>query len=132
MKNFLLILFLLAAGTVSYAQGIKPTDDKLDKVVLAVNLNGLAMANLEMKQELKLTEDQYLRVERVNEERLAKMVEAEQAYASDDVLRTNSLRKIHILCDQSLEEVLDEQQMRQFLELEGRFHMQLISESEGE
>ncbi|RDV13932.1 hypothetical protein DXT99_16635 [Pontibacter diazotrophicus] len=106
------------------------TDDGLDKVVLAVDLDGLAMANLEMKQELKLTEDQYSKVAALNELRFTKMVEAEHTYAANDVLRSNSVRKINIQCDQTLKEVLDEQQMRQFMELEGRFHMQLVSENE--
>lgn len=130
MKNILLLLFFMALAAGTFAQGMSVTDDGLDKVVLAVDLDGLAMANLEMKRELKLSEDQYAKVERVNELRFAKMVEAENAYAANDVLRSNSVRKIHIQCDQTLKEVLDEEQMRQFLELEGRFHMQLVSENE--
>lgn len=132
MKNTLLLLFFLAVGTEMSAQSLKVTDDGLDKVVLAVDLDGLAMANLEMKRELKLTEDQYSEVERVNELRFTKMWEAENSYATNDVLRVSSFRKIHTQYDQTLKEVLDEQQMRQFLELEGRFHMQLISENEEE
>ncbi|WP_162053012.1 hypothetical protein [Pontibacter pamirensis] len=130
MKNTLLILIFLAVVTGSSAQSMGVTDDGLDKVVLAVDLDGLAMANLEMKRELKLTEDQYNKVARVNELRFTKMVEAEHTYAANDILRSNSVRKIHIQCDQTLKDVLDEQQMRQFLELEGRFHMQLMSENE--
>ena len=132
MKNTLLILFFLVLGTAGFAQGLKVTDDNLDKVVLAVELDGIAMANLEMKQELNLSEEQYAKVERANEQRFHKMIEAEQAYAANKILRSNSLRKIHISSDQELKEVLDEEQMRQFLELEGRFFMQLISENEAE
>ncbi|GAB3533235.1 hypothetical protein GCM10027443_18400 [Pontibacter brevis] len=132
MKNTLLTLIFLAVGAVSFAQSVRITDDGLDKVVLATNLDGLAMANLEMKQELNLTEEQFSKVERVNEQRFLQMLEAEQVYTDNEVLRSNSLRRIHVVCDQILKEVLDEQQMRHFLELEGRFHMQLISENEGE
>lgn len=132
MKNTLLILFFLALGTTGFAQGMKVTDDNLDKVVLAVELDGVGMANLEMKQELNLSEEQYAKVERANEQRFLKLAEAEQTYAPNDVLRSTSLRKIHVSSDQALKEVLNEQQLRKYLELEGRFHMQLISENEAE
>lgn len=132
MKKALLVVMLLAVGTLSYAQGLSVTDDGLDKVVLALQLDGLAMANLEMKQELNLTEDQYSQVERINEQRFHKMSEAEGEYRSNEILLSNSIRKIHVLCDQTLRQVLDDQQMSHFLEMEGRFHMQLVTENEGE
>ncbi|MFD2999275.1 hypothetical protein ACFS7Z_02795 [Pontibacter toksunensis] len=132
MKNILLILFFMALGTAGFAQALKVTDDNLDKVVLAVDLDGVGMANLEMKQELNLSEEQFTKVEQANQQRFQKLIEAEHMYAANDVLRSSSLRKIHISSDQKLKEVLSEQQMRQFLELEGRFHMQLITENEAE
>lgn len=132
MKNTLLILIFMALGTTGFAQGMKVTDDNLDKVVLALDMDGISMANLEMKQELNLSEEQYVKVERANEQRFLQLAEAEQTYATNDALRSNSLRKIHVSNDQALKEVLNEQQMRQYLELEGRFHMQLISENEAE
>jgi hypothetical protein len=130
MKKHILILILLAVGAATQAQSLKVTDDKLDRVVLAVNLNGLEMANLEMKQELHLTDEQYSQIERVNEQRFSKMMEAEQMYADNDVLRSKSFNAIKAETDQSLKGVLDAQQMRQFQELEGRFNVQYVSDNE--
>lgn len=128
-KNILLFIMLLL-GTTSYAQHMGLTDDGLDKVVLAVDLDGLAMTNLEMKQVLHLTSDQYSQVERLNEARFQKMLEAEELYAQNEVLRSKTFRSIAMETDQTLKQVLDEQQMRRYLELEGRFNTQFVSEKE--
>lgn len=130
MKKNLLLLILLVTGSASYAQHMKVTDDNLDKIVLSIDLDGLAMANLEMKQELQLTSDQYSQVERLNEERFQRMLEAEQLYAQNDLLRSKTFRTIAVESDQTLKQVLDEQQMRRYLELEGRFNVQFVSENE--
>jgi hypothetical protein len=130
MKKFLLVLTILGVGTVAHAQNLRETDDALDKVVLAMNLDGLAMANLEMKQELRLTEEQYTQIERVNEQRFLKMLEAEQQYAGNEILRSKTFRMINAESDQTLKEVLDAQQMKHFLEMEGRFNVQFVSENE--
>ena len=106
------------------------TDDGLDEVLLAVDLEGPAMANLEMKQVLQLDAEQYSQVERLNEARYQKMLEAEQLYAQNDVQRSKTFRSIAIETDQTLKLVLDEQQMRRYLELEGRFNTQFVSENE--
>ena len=130
MKKHILILVLLAVGAATQAQSLKVTDDKLDKVVLAVSLDGLEMANLEMKQELHLTDEQYSQIEHVNQQRFLKMKEAEQTHADNEVLRSKSFIAIKAETDQSLKEVLDAQQMRQFQELEGRFNVQYVSDNE--
>jgi hypothetical protein len=130
MKKHILILVLLAVGAATQAQSLKVTDDKLDKVVLAVSLDGLEMANLEMKQELHLTDEQYSQIEHVNHQRFLKMKEAEQTHADNEVLRSKSFISIKAETDQSLKEVLDAQQMRQFQELEGRFNVQYVSDNE--
>ena len=130
MKKNILLFIMLLLGTTSYAQHMGLTDDGLDKVVLAVDLDGLAMTNLEMKQVLQLTSDQYSQVERLNEARFQKMLEAEELYAQNEVLRSKTFRSIAMETDQTLKQVLDEQQMRRYLELEGRFNTQFVSEKE--
>lgn len=121
---------MLVFGSTSYAQQMSLTDDGLDKVVLTVDMDGLEMANLEMKQELQLTSEQYSQIERLNQERFQKMVEAEQLYVQNDVLRSKTFRSIAMETDQTLKQVLDEQQMRRYLELEGRFNTPFVSENE--
>ena len=121
---------MLLLGTAGYAQHMSLTDDGLDEVVLAVDMDGPAMANLEMKQVLQLNTEQYSQVERLNEARYQKMLEAEQLYAQNEVLRSKTFRSIAIETDQTLKQVLDEQQMRRYLELEGRFNTQFVSENE--
>ena len=121
---------MLLLGTAGYAQHMSLTDDGLDEVVLAVDMDGPAMANLEMKQVLQLNTEQYSQVERLNEARYQKMLEAEQLYAQNEVLRSKTFRSIAIETDQTLKQVLDEQQMRRYLEMEGRFNTQFVSENE--
>ena len=130
MKKALLIIIFTAVSSAGYAQAMKVTDDRLDKEVLAVEMNGPTMANLEMTQELNLSEEQLNKVKLVNEQRFAQLLEAERTYAGNDALRSSSKRAIHVQYDQKLKDVLNEQQMRHFLELEGRFHMMYISENE--
>ena len=130
MKKNILLFIMLVFGSTSYAQQMSLTDDGLDKVVLTVDMDGLEMANLEMKQELQLTSEQYSQIERLNQERFQKMVEAEQLYVQNDVLRSKTFRSIAMETDQTLKQVLDEQQMRRYLELEGRFNTPFVSENE--
>lgn len=130
MKKNLLLLITLLLGTAGYAQHMSLTDDGLDEVVLAIDMDGPAMANLEMKQVLQLDPEQYSQVERLNEARYQRMLEAEQLYAQNEVLRSKTFRSIAIETDQTLKQVLDEQQMRRYLEMEGRFNTQFVSENE--
>ena len=130
MKKNLLLLITLLLSTAGYAQHMSLTDDGLDEVVLAVDIDGPAMANLEMKQVLQLDPEQYSQVERLNEARYQKMLEAEQLYAQNEVQRSKTFRSIATETDQTLKLVLDEQQMRRYLELEGRFNTQFVSENE--
>jgi len=125
-------MILLAFGSAGYAQQMKLTDDSLDKVLLSVKLDGLAMANLEMKQELQLNAEQYTEVERLNETRFQKMLEAEQQFTHNELLRSKTFRSIAVETDHTLKQVLDEQQMRRYLELEGRFNVPYVSEKENE
>ncbi|GAA4445640.1 hypothetical protein GCM10023188_49130 [Pontibacter saemangeumensis] len=130
MKKNILLLIMLVFGSASYAQHMSLTDDGLDKIVLAVDMDGQEMANLEMKQELQLTPEQYARIARLNEERFQKMLEAEQLYVQNEVLRSKTFRSIAIESDQTLKQVLDEKQMHRYLELEGRFNTPFVSENE--
>ncbi|MCJ8166218.1 hypothetical protein MKJ04_15325 [Pontibacter sp. E15-1] len=128
MKRNILFLFLLLPGMASYAQHLHVTDDSLDKIVLAVALDGSAMANIEMKKELALSENQYEMVERLNADRYQKMLAAEQLYAANAPERSKTLQNIVKERDQVLREILSEQQMRHLLDLEGRFNVQFVSE----
>ncbi len=127
-KNIFLLLFLLP-GINGFAQQLSVTDDGLDKVVLSVAMEGPAMANLEMKNELKLDAAQYTQVKQINVRRYQKMEALEQQCAENKLLRAQSLRNIIEESDQTLRAVLDEHQMQRYLDLEGRFNMQLMSEN---
>ena len=130
MRKNILLLLMLVFGSACYAQQMSLTDDALDNMVLTLDMDGLEMANLEMKQELQLTAEQYSQVERLNQERFQKMLEAEQLYVQNDVLRSKTFQSIATATDQTLKQVLDEQQMRRYLELEGRFNTPFVSEIE--
>ncbi|MFD2245073.1 hypothetical protein [Pontibacter ruber] len=109
------------------AQSSKVTDDKLDKLVLASNLTGAEMISLEMKQELNLTEEQYKQIELLNKQRYEKLMEVEATYAHSPSERTRKFRDVHLQNDKALTGVLSEQQLKQYLELEGRQNVRYIS-----
>ena len=103
----------------------------MDKQVLSVELTGPQMVMLEMKRELKLTETQILQLEKLNEDRFQYMSEAESSY--DDPLQLQlKFREIHISLDNLMANILTEQQMKHYLELEGRQHVRYLSGKEGE
>ncbi len=108
------------------------SDDGLDQVVLSFDLTGPAMATIEMKQELQLTEEQYAHIERLNAERFTKLEIAEASFARNPDKRASEVKSIHLQSDRSLQAILTEQQLRQYQVLEGRYDIQLISEKEGE
>ena len=123
---------MLIIGSASYAQGLSVTDDKLDMAVLSVELDGAAMASLEMKQELQLTEEQYTQVEYLNALRYQQLQLAEETLADNPSGRTKEFRSIHLKNDRELQTVLNDQQMRQYQMMEGRFAMRFVSENEEE
>lgn len=127
MRKGLLMFGMLVLAYGTYGQQMSLTDDKLDKVLLAIQLDGVEMANLEMKQELQLSADQCKQVEQLNAARFEKMQVAEQGHKNNELLLTESYQHIFAEIDLSLKQVLNEEQMHRYLELEGRFNPQVIS-----
>jgi hypothetical protein len=132
MKRILPILILSVFCTVgAQAQLIKDADDKLDKMVLAFDLTGPEMLSFEMKQELKLSAEQLAQVVILNELRYKHIAEAEAIYP-DPLKRQRKFRDIHLQLDRELSSILDEQQLKHFLELEGRQNVRYLSGTEEE
>lgn len=126
---FIILLFLWSG--IAQAQRTRGADDMLDKQVLLVELTGPQMAMLELQRELKLTEEQVLQLEKLNEDRYQHMTEAESSY--DDPLQLQlKFREIHVALDKVMASILTEQQLKHYLELEGRQHVQYLSGMEGE
>jgi hypothetical protein len=130
MKRFLplLILFGLTTG-MAQAQRLTEADDQLDKMVLALELSGPQMAILELKRELKLTEEQLMQVELLSEERFQRMSEAEMAM-EDPLQLQRAFREIQLELDKVMAGILNEGQLKHYLELEGRQHVNLLTGKE--
>ncbi|WP_276499720.1 hypothetical protein [Pontibacter litorisediminis] len=130
MKKALLILVVVLIGTASYAQRSNTSDDALDLVVLSMELDGPAMASVEMRQELSLSEEQYVEVARLNKGRYQQLQQAEASFSNDPLSRSREFRSIQLKNDQNLRSVLTSKQMRTYQKLEGRLDTQLITENE--
>lgn len=132
MKRIIPILIILGfTFNTAHAQRLKETDDDLDKKVLAISLTGPQMAILEMKRELNLSEEQLMQVELLHEERYQRMAEAEMNL-EDPLKLQRTYREIQIQLDKVMAGILTEKQLKQFLELEGRQHVNLLTGNEGE
>ncbi|MBF8962186.1 hypothetical protein I0P70_02915 [Pontibacter sp. FD36] len=132
MKRIIPILIILGLTlSTAQAQRLKESDDDLDKKVLAINLTGPQMAILEMKRELNLSEEQLMQVELLHEERYQRMAEAEMNL-EDPLKLQRTYREIQIQLDKVLAGILTEKQLKQFLELEGRQHVNLLTGNEEE
>lgn len=121
---------MLLIGSASYAQRLHVTDDALDIAVLSMEVDGPAMASMEMRQELNLTEEQYTQVAQLNQSRYQQLQQAEVTFAHDPSMRNREFINIHSKNDKELKAVLTPQQLREYQELEGRMHLQMISEKE--
>lgn len=130
-RILLILLFLVCAGTVAQAQRLSAVDDELDKLVIAVELSGPQMAILEMQRELKLNDAQLRQVEKLNEERFARMSEAE-VQIDDPLELQEAFRKINGKLDRTLARILNESQWLHYLELEGKQHLILLTGTEEE
>ncbi|WP_266205223.1 hypothetical protein [Pontibacter kalidii] len=130
MKKSLLILVMVLIGSASYAQRLHTTDDGLDLVVLSMELDGAAMASMEMKQELSLTEEQFDQVAQLNNSRYQQLQQAEASFSNDPLSRSREFRNIQLKNDLSLKSMLTPKQLRDYQRLEGRLDMQLITENE--
>jgi len=125
MKIYTFILALTLITTAGFAQRFTKGDDSLDKKVLAVNVAGPELLTLEMVRELNLTEPQQKEVEELNQQRYQQLQQTTQtAQASRDVV----LQKVHIQNDKALKTILSPEQLKRFLELEGRQHAEHLSE----
>ncbi|WP_116543563.1 hypothetical protein [Pontibacter virosus] len=132
MKRIIPLLIILGLTiSTTQAQRLKETDDELDKKVLAISLSGPQMAILEMKRELNLSEEQLMQIELLHEERYQLMSEAESK--QDDPLQLQrAYREIQVKHDKVMAGILDEKQLKHFLELEGRQHINLLTGKEEE
>lgn len=130
MKKYLLVLVFTLIGAASQAQGLGATDDGLDLVVLSMDLDGPAMASMEMKQELSLTEEQFKQVAQLNMSRYQQLQRAEANFTNDLLSRSREFRNIQFDNDQNLKGILSPQQLRSYQKLEGRLDLHLITENE--
>ncbi len=121
---------MVLIGSASYAQRLHTTDDGLDLVVLSMELDGAAMASMEMKQELSLTEEQFDQVAQLNNSRYQQLQQAEASFSNDPLSRSREFRNIQLKNDLSLKSMLTPKQLRDYQRLEGRLDMQLITENE--
>ena len=132
MKRIIPIITILALTvSTSQAQRLRETDDFLDKKVLSINFTGPQMAVLEMKRELNLSEEQMVQVEQLHEERFQLMTEAE-AKNEDPIKLQRTYRDIQVQLDKVMAGILNEKQLKHFLELEGRQHVILLTGNEEE
>lgn len=111
------------------AQWLREADDQLDKMVLTLELSGPQMAILEMKRELKLNEEQLMQVELLNEERFQRMTEVQMA-TEDPLQLQRAYREIQVDLDKVMAGILNEGQLKHYLELEGRQHVNMLTGKE--
>lgn len=128
MKKLLLLSALSLCFTGSFAQKTKASDDALDKKVLAVNIEGAHLATLEMEKELRLNQEQQLEVQELNAMLYQQLLTVKDKSGADKKEQLIALRNIHIENDKALKRILTEQQLKRYLELEGREHMNHLSE----
>lgn len=132
MKRILPYLIILGLTTsTAQAQRLTETDDDLDKKVLAISLSGPQMAILEMKRELNLSEEQMMQVELLHEERYQLMSDAELK-VNDPIELQRTYREIQLKTDKVMAGILNEKQLKQFLELEGRQYVNFLTGKEEE
>lgn len=132
MKRLILIVFALFVMTVSHAQRMKVTDEPLDHAVLAISMDGTAMANLELKKELNLNDEQYKQVQFLNEKRYQRIKEADNAYKGNSIQRSKAIYSIHMETDKALGQMLDPDQLRKLQELDGRHNTRYATEEQEE
>ncbi|MEJ8755427.1 hypothetical protein WG947_00345 [Pontibacter sp. H259] len=125
MKIYTFIFAFLLITTAGFSQRITRGDDSLDKKVLAVDVAGPALLTLEMVRELNLTEPQQKEVEELNQQRYQQLMQTDQvAQVSRDMVQ----QKVHQQNDKALKTILSPEQLKRFLELEGRQHAEHLTE----
>ena len=128
MKKILLLAAFSLCVTGSFAQKLKLTDDALDKKVLAVNVEGANLATIEMEKELSLNQVQQQEVEMLNKVLYNQLFSVKEANSEDEYKQAVAIRKIQLENDKALKRVLTEQQLKKYLELEGRQYANQLSE----
>lgn len=130
MKRFLLIIMIGCLATSSFAQRLKKSDDALDKKVLAVEVEGAKLATLEMEKELNLNSEQQQEVEVLNKVLYEQLLTAGNTFGSNMLQQASMVRNIQLQNDKALKRILTEEQLKKYLELEGRQHATHLSELE--
>lgn len=125
MKIYILTLALGLITVTGFSQRITKGDDSLDKKVLAVDVTGPALLTLEMARELQLTQTQQQEVMQLNEQRYKQLLETEQTAMNGG---DGNVQKVHLQNDRALTKILTAEQLRRFLELEGRQHALQLTE----
>jgi len=132
MKKVIVFAIAMLMASVSYGQHMRMADAALDKRVLAVSVEGAALATLEMQTELELKAEQLARIEQLNQERYNQIQELDALYKDEPLLRSKALYSLHLKNDKALENMLTSEQLRHYLELEGRANLSYVCEQEEE
>jgi hypothetical protein len=125
-RIILIVIFFGFTSTIAQGQRLREADDELDKRVFAMQLSGPQMALLEMKRELNLNETQLQQVEKLSEERFARMSEAEMQI-DDPIALQKAFREIHAKLDKTLSGILTQSQWLHYIALEGKQHLNMFS-----
>lgn len=128
MKKLLLTLMISFLVTGSYAQRLKSADDALDRKVLEVQVEGASLATLEMEKELKLNLEQQRKVELLNKVLYEQLLTAKEKFGNNMLQQASTIRSIQLRNDKALKLILTEEQLKKYLELEGREHSTHLSE----
>ncbi|MCC9137990.1 hypothetical protein ACFSKU_03925 [Pontibacter silvestris] len=130
MKKILLLAVACLISVCGFSQSRYRSDEKLDKLVLAVNLTGPDMVTQELQLELKLDDDQHKQVLELNLFRYNEIMTAEEVYQNDPVILSRVIRNINFENDKAITKLLSEVQMQAFLKLDEQRNMILVSENE--
>jgi hypothetical protein len=128
MKKLFFIVIIGSLSTSSFAQRLKSSDDALDKKVLSVQVEGASLATLEMEKELELDYLQQKQVEILNKALYQQLLTVGEKFSEDNLKQARTKRSIQLENDKALKRILTEQQLKKYLELEGRQHATHLSE----
>ncbi len=130
MKKLILLTAICLLHAAAYAQRLDKTDERLDRQVLAFNLSGSDMSTVEMQKELRLNEEQFMLVAQMNHIRYQQLELAGASGSLNPVEHAEKMRNIHLENDKVLRQVLSQEQLRHFLELEGRQNVLFVTEND--
>lgn len=130
MKKMLLLGIICLMAEVGFSQNKYRPDEKLDNLVLAVNLVGPELVTRELYLELDLNEKQCQQVQEINQVRYQEIMDAEETYKLDPVLLSRVTRNINFEKDKAITKLLSKNQVQAFVELDEQRSMILLSEIE--